>query len=137
MNARQFLRFLLAGGIAAAVNFGSRIALGEVMPYVPSIIVAYLIGMATAFMLNRAFVFTAAGNAVGQQAWRFALVNLAAVVQTVLISLLFARVLFPWWGFDWQPETIAHAIGVAVPVLTSYFGHKYFSFAEVAREPRA
>jgi len=28
---------------------------------------------------------------------------------------------------QWAPE-IAHAVGVAVPVFTSYLGHKKFSF---------
>jgi putative flippase GtrA len=125
---RQFLGFLLAGGLAAAANFGSRIALGTVMPYVPSIILAYCIGMVTAFVLNRLFVFTRSTNSVSRQAFWFVLVNLAAVVQTVLISLLLARWLFPAMGMGFHPETLAHAVGVAVPVVTSYFGHKHFSF---------
>lgn len=125
---RQFLGFLLAGGLAAAANFGSRIALGTVMPYVPSIILAYCIGMVTAFVLNRLFVFTRSTNSVSRQAFWFVLVNLAAVLQTVLISLLLARWLFPAMGMDFHPETLAHAVGVAVPVVTSYFGHKHFSF---------
>jgi putative flippase GtrA len=126
---RQFLLFLLAGGIAALVNFGSRIGLSHVMPYVPAIVVAYLIGMATAFALNRAFVFTGAANPVAQQAWRFALVNLAAVAQTVVISLLLARWALPALGIVAHAETLAHAVGVVVPVFTSYFGHRHFSFA--------
>jgi putative flippase GtrA len=125
---RQFLAFLLAGGIAALANFGSRIALGLVMPYVPSIVLAYCIGMLTAFVLNRLLVFKDAGNALGQQALWFVLVNLAAVAQTVLISLLLARWLFPAIGMDFHPETLAHAAGVAVPVVTSYLGHKHLSF---------
>ena len=125
---RQFLSFLVAGGVAALANFGSRIALGQIMAYVPSIVLAYLIGMATAFVLNRMLVFKDAGDALGQQALWFVLVNLAAVVQTVLISLLLARWLFPVSGMSFHPETLAHAVGVAVPVVTSYFGHKHLSF---------
>lgn len=125
---RQFLAFLVAGGVAALANFGSRIALGQVMPYVPSIVVAYCIGMATAFALNRLFVFTRAGGGLSRQAFWFVLVNLAAVAQTVLISLLLARWLFPLVGMDFHPETLAHAVGVVVPVLTSYLGHKHLSF---------
>ena len=54
--SRQFILFLFAGGLAAAVNFGSRIALSHWMDYVPSIIIAYLLGMMSAFMLNKLFV---------------------------------------------------------------------------------
>lgn len=128
MKIPRFVRFLAAGGIAAAANFLSRIALSEVMAYVPAIVLAYGIGMLTAFLLNRAFVFTAAGNPLSQQLKWFLLVNLLAVLQTVLISLLFARWLFPVAGMDFHPETIAHAIGVAVPVITSYLGHRRWTF---------
>jgi putative flippase GtrA len=134
---RQFLLFLVAGGIAALANFGSRIAFSFVMPYVAAIVLAYLVGMATAFALNRAFVFTAAANPVAQQAWRFALVNVAAVAQTLAISLLLARWLLPALGLVEHVETLAHAVGVVVPVFTSYLGHRHFSFAGGAKERRA
>ncbi|MFY2763401.1 GtrA family protein [Arenimonas sp. MALMAid1274] len=128
MISRQFMLFVLAGGIAAAANFLSRIALGMVMPYVPSIVLAYGIGMLTAFLLNRAFVFTGASNSMRSQVGWFVAVNLLAVAQTVLISLFLARWLFPRFGFDWHPETVAHAIGVAVPVFTSFIGHRLLTF---------
>ena len=125
---RQFLKFLVAGGVAAIANFGSRIALSHWMTYVPAIIVAYLIGMITAFVLNRLFVFEAAGNSLRNQAGWFTLVNLAAVAQTLAISLLLADHLLPAMGIAKHAETIAHGVGVLVPVVTSYFGHKHFSF---------
>lgn len=129
MLTRQFLMFLLVGGFAAAVNFGSRIALGTVVTYVPSIIVAYCLGMVTAFVLNRALVFKSASNALHHQAAWFIAINGLALIQTVLVSLALARWLLPGLGVDQHAETIAHAVGVAVPVITSYFGHKYFSFS--------
>ena len=127
----QFVKFLFAGGTAAAANFGSRIVLSLWLPYVPSIVIAYCIGMVTAFVLNRMFVFVASSNRLHTQALWFIVVNLAAVAQTVLISLLLARWAFPQLGMDWHPETIAHAFGVAVPVVTSYFGHLHLSFRRV------
>jgi len=131
---RQFLMFLVAGGIAAAVNFGSRIILSEWMHYVPAIVIAYCLGMVTAFILNRLLVFQKAANALKHQIAWFVLVNLAAVVQTIAISLVLARWLLPVLGVDFHNETLAHAVGVAVPVVTSYFGHKYLSFASSPRK---
>lgn len=128
MISRQFLVFVVAGGVAAAANFGSRILLGRVMPYVPSIIAAYAIGMATAFLLNRRFVFTTTDTKLGHQTFWFTVVNALAVAQTVLISLLFARWVFPQVGMGFHPATIAHGIGVAVPVFTSFVGHKALTF---------
>ena len=125
---RQFLTFLLAGGLAAAANFGSRIALSHWMHYIPAIITAYLIGMVTAFVLNRRFVFKAASNSLGNQATWFVLVNLAAVAQTLVISLLLADVVLPKLDVHAHGETIAHGIGVLVPVVTSYLGHRHLTF---------
>lgn len=124
----RLLKFAIAGGVAALANFVSRIALNEFMSYLASIVCAYIIGMATAFLLNRLFVFTDSSNSFRSQAMWFVAVNMMAVLQTILISLLFAKVIFPWAKMDFHPETVAHAIGVAVPILSSYVGHSRFSF---------
>lgn len=130
MIPRQFVRFIVAGGIAALANFGSRIALSTLMPYAAAIVIAYCIGMITAFLLNRRFVFEQASTSLHHQAAWFVAINVLAVLQTLLVSLVLARWLFPVVGMEFHPETIAHAIGVAVPVFTSYIGHKALTFRE-------
>ena len=129
---RRFALFLLAGGIAAVVNILSRVALNWAMPYEIAIVVAYLCGMTTAYLLNRYFVFASSGRGAASEYLRFALVNLAAVAQVWIVSVGLARLVLPAIGFSWHAETVAHIIGVAVPVFTSYFGHKHFSFAAKA-----
>lgn len=129
---RRFVLFLGAGGIAAVVNILSRIALSTMMAYEVAIVVAYLVGMTTAYLLNKYFVFAASGRHAASEYLRFALVNLAAVAQVWIVSVALARFAFPATGFDWHAETVAHVIGVAVPVFTSYLGHKHFSFAAKA-----
>jgi putative flippase GtrA len=128
MISRTFVYFVLAGGAAAAANFGSRMLLNIVMPYVPAIVLAYLIGMVAAFALNRLFVFQRSTRHLSHQAFWFTIVNLFALVQTVLVSLLFADFIFPASGMNWYPATVAHAVGVVCPVFTSYLGHKRLSF---------
>lgn len=128
MISRQFLLFLVAGGLAAGVNFGSRIVFSLVMPYVPAIVLAYCVGMVTAFALNRRFVFTDAGGSLRRQGAWFAVVNIAAVLQTIVVSLLLRDWVLPAMGVDFHPETIAHAVGVIVPVFVSYVGHKKLTF---------
>lgn len=128
MRTARVARFLVAGGIAAIANFLSRIAFSTFMAYVPAIVLAYCVGMATAFTLNRRFVFDDANNRLGQQIFWFVTINLLAVAQTVALSLLFARLIFPCLGMTYYPDSIAHAIGIVVPVLTSYLGHKHLSF---------
>ena len=132
MNAeerKRFALFLFAGGTAALVNILSRIAFNWLMPYEVAIVVAYLCGMTTAYLLNKRFVFASSGRGVASEYTRFALVNLAAVAQVWVISVGLARLVFPAIGFAWHAETVAHIIGVTIPVFTSYLGHKHFSFA--------
>jgi len=128
MMSGTFPRFVVAGGVAALANMGSRYLLNFVMPYVPSILVAYLIGMLTAFGLNRGFVFQGAGNALRQQVFWFVAVNIAALAQTLLVSLALSDWLLPMIGWSYRPETVAHIIGVVIPVFTSYIGHRRLTF---------
>jgi putative flippase GtrA len=126
--SKQFVLFVVAGGLAACVNFFSRILFSHWLIYSAAIISAYLLGMITAFVLNRLLVFKQVSHSMRHQVFWFTLVNLAALLQTLTISLLLVEWLFPRIGFAWHPETVAHAFGVAVPVMTSFVGHKYLSF---------
>jgi putative flippase GtrA len=130
--SREFLVFLLVGGFAAGVNVLSRIAFNLAFSYQTSIVLAYLCGMTTAYILNRIYVFESSGRGVASEYFRFGLVNVVALVQVWLVSVGLAYYVFPAIGFSWHAETIAHGIGVSVPIVTSYFGHKYFSFAQRA-----
>jgi hypothetical protein len=47
---RRFVLFLVASGFAAAVNILSRIAINTVVSYEVAIILAYLLGMTTAYV---------------------------------------------------------------------------------------
>lgn len=126
--SRQFLAFLITGGLAAAVNFGSRIFYNQWMDFSVAIILAYLTGMVTAFLLVRSFVFTDGSQSVQRSATFFVLVNVVGFLQTGAISLLLAYHVLPWAGITRFVPEIAHAVGVAVPAFTSYLGHKRWSF---------
>lgn len=78
----------------------------------------------------RFFVFNGAGKPVIPQIRKYVLVNLFALLQTFLISLVLARWVLPSIGIHSHAEALGHLIGVLLPVLTSYFGHKYFTFRE-------
>ena len=124
----EFFRFLLAGGMAAAANIVSRLLLSMVVRFDVAVAAAYLVGMATAFILNRHFVFDRSDRHVHSEMMRFVLVNLAALVQVWIVSVGLAEWLFPKVGMTWHAELIAHVIGVLSPVAASYLGHKHFTF---------
>ncbi len=127
-RSRQFLAFLLTGGLAAAMNFGSRILFNQWMGYSAAIVLAYLVGMTTAFVLARHFVFKQGGQSLHQSAMYFVLVNAVAVLQTWAVSVGLADYALPAIGVQRFVHEIAHAVGVVVPVFTSYLGHKHLSF---------
>jgi len=128
--SREFLMFLLTGGFAAAVNWGSRIVYNIWMPFTTAIILAYITGMITAFILAKIFVFKSSTQSTGRSVFFFTLVNLVAVLQTWAVSVGLAYYLFPRLGMTWHDRDIAHLVGVAVPVISSYFGHKKWSFKQ-------
>ncbi len=127
-KSTEFLAFLVAGGIAAVVNFGSRFFYNQYMSFGNAVIVAYITGMITAFTLSKLFVFKKSSHSTFKEFYYFTLVNIVAVIQTYLISVGLANWFFPTINFTLYPKAIAHAIGVAFPVFTSFVGHKYLSF---------
>lgn len=128
MITPQFLRFLVAGGVAAAANVAARFGFSVFVEYGVAVVLAYLVGMLVAFVLMRGHVFDARTGPLAPQIAKFAVVNLLAVVQTLLISLLLARWLLPAVGIVTYAEALAHVVGVLVPAVTSYFGHRLLTF---------
>lgn len=129
MNIRSgFIVFVLIGGFCSVVNLVARILINQSTSYEVAIVLAFLIALTTAFLLNRTFVFKSAGGAWRGQFLRFLLVNIITLLQVFGLSELFARVIFPSMSFAFHAETIAHGIGLLSPLLTSYWAHKHFSF---------
>lgn len=127
-GAATFLRFLAAGGLAAGANYGSRFVFSVWFPFEVAVAMAFVVGLVTGFLLMRNFVFNGAGKPVRPQAVRYLAVNAIALALTLLISSLMARSILPALGIQNHLEAIAHAFGVSVPVVTSYFGHRLSTF---------
>jgi putative flippase GtrA len=124
----RFLRFLAAGGTSAVLNLGSRWLFGQVVSYELSVALAYVVGVTSAFALMRMFVFEPAGDAAHAQFTRFVVVNIFGFAVVWLVSVGLARGLFPAIGFRWHADTIAHGFGIACLAVTSWWGHRRFSF---------
>jgi Predicted membrane protein len=125
---RRFASFLAAGAVAALANWGSRFACSRWMSFEAAVVAAYCVGMVVAFTLMRAFVFAAGERPVAVQAGRFAVVNLLALAQTFVVTVLLAEWVLPAMGLRDHVEALAHLVGVAVPVVTSYIGHRAYTF---------
>lgn len=127
-HSKQFVAFLVTGGIAATVNFGSRIIYSNWLDFSAAIILAYITGMVTAFILAKLFVFKSSKRKLHQAALYFVIVNLVAIAQTWAISMGLYYYVFPMFGVGEYSEDISHGVGVLFPVFTSFIGHKKLSF---------
>jgi putative flippase GtrA len=131
----RFNRFLLAGGLAALLNFGSRFFYNLFVDFSTAVVLAFITGLTAGYVLNKLYVFTSSGNSIAKEIGWFVIVNLFALVQTWGLSVYLAQVLpgyLPVAGSGGKElaEAIAHGAGVLLPVFTSYIGHKYLTFRE-------
>jgi putative flippase GtrA len=128
MATKKIFYFLLSGGVAAGLNWGSRFLFSEIFTFELAVVLAFFVGLLAGFGLMRAFVFDGANKPILPQASKYLAVNLFALLQTFLISLLLARWVLPAVGIIDHAEALGHLVGVLVPVVTSYFGHKFLTF---------
>jgi putative flippase GtrA len=124
----QFYRFLLTGGIAACVNLGSRFLYEHALPYVVAVILAYLTGMVTAYILARVFVFTGSQRGHVESSFRFLVVNIAGILQTTIVSVFLGDYLLPAVGFVTYAHDVGHLAGVTAPVFVSFVLHRRWTF---------
>ena len=94
----RILRYLAAGGFAAAVNWGSRFAWNLVMPFTAAVAAAYLTGMVVAFVLFRLLVFPGSPTPLGMQIRNFALVNAVGLVLTWTLAVALGDHVLPALG---------------------------------------
>ncbi len=123
------VRFLALGGLSAAVNLVARFAMQPIIGFETAVIVAYLIGMVVAYNLFRLFVFGASTRGVGSEFWRFTVVNLVSLALVWCVSVGLARLVFPALAFTWYADDLAHLIGLLCPSISSWIGHKRYTFS--------
>ncbi len=127
-DSRQYIRFVLAAGASVPFNLAARALLSNWVPYEVALLLSHGVGMLTAWTLTRLFVFDASGRSAGSELGRFAVVNIVSVAVTWCVSVGLVRHVFPALQFAHHPELVAHLIGLGVASVTSFVGHKRFSF---------
>ncbi|TQP79772.1 GtrA family protein [Vibrio cholerae] len=127
--SKQFIAFALTGGLAAAVNFSTRILFNYHFSFSISIILAYILGMATAFLLAKLYVFQGSKNSIQKSIFWFIIINIFSVLQTWAISMWMYNQVLELLNINTPfNREISHALGVIFPVFTSFIGHKYLTF---------
>ena len=125
MFHNQFVIFLFTGGIAALVNFVSRIILNLWISFEASVVIAYIIGMVVAYLLFRKIVFKKDVPII-KSSIKFVIVNIVGIILTYYVSVYMYFILK---NYDIMfVKEISHFVGISVPAISSFIGHKYFSF---------
>lgn len=124
----QVVRFLLLGGLAAAINWLVRFPLSLVLPFPAAVLVAYMIGMSAGFTLYRAYVFPRSPLPVATQVMLFLAVNAAGAVVVMGVSLALLDHVLPMLGWSFYPEAIAHGLGIGIGAVANFLGHKHLTF---------
>ncbi len=125
----QSVRFLFAGGLAAAVNWLVRFPFSLLLPYGAAVVAANVVGMTAGFVLYRTYVFWASDRTTMQQIRNFVGVNILTMAVTALVAVSLNDWLFPKIGFLPAREAVAHAFGIAAGALVSYLGHGALTFS--------
>ncbi len=128
MNMKRLLLFLVAGGLAATANIVSRILFGMFMPYGFSIFLAYCVGLASGYTLNRATAFNDMGGASFSEFVKFVIVNLVSLPIILYASYALRPFLTGFMNQSEYLDTASHTMAVGLGTLVSFFGHRYFTF---------
>ena len=126
----QFGKFLLAGGLAALVNFASRFAFEAELGFWASVVAAYGVGFLTAFILNKAFVFPASGKPLHEEMGWFLLFNALAFPIVIGASVVLNDYVLGRWFRQSFSEAGAHGIAIILPVFVNFAAHKFVTFRD-------
>lgn len=131
-RSREFINFLLAGGAAAAANFGSRFLFERWLDYLPSVVAAFGVGLVTAFLLNRLFVFPSSGRGLHRELAWFTVFNAAAFPVTLGCAVLLHAYVLSHVLPEAMSKALSHAIGIVLPVVLNFAAHKFITFRRAA-----
>ena len=132
---RQFVSFVLVGGISAFLHWLARIALSYWVSFPVAVFLAYGVGMAVAFTLNALYVFPDATGSRATQGRNFVLTNLGFLPVVWGVALL-AEWVFGHWLPQRIAEAAAHGVAVVTPMFATFLIYKFFAFKDVGNGRR-
>jgi len=129
-------RFVIAGGIAALVNWLVRFPIELAVAYFAALLLATSIGMACGFLLYRSWVFPGSTRSLAGQIRDFILVNLTGQATMLAIATLARQLLFVVEVGPLIAGAVAHALGIGIAAIVNYLGHRHLTFARAAPRRR-
>ena len=134
--AHKFVRFVFAGGVSVLFNLCARAIFSLFFSYQIAIVLAYVIGMATAWFLMRILVFQTTKQRADGEIMRFLLVNIIGLAQVSVISSLLVGRVDKMVNNIATSEALAHLLGLISIVFTSYILHSKFTYSSGPTEKK-
>ena len=125
-------RFLVAGAVAALVNWLARFPVELVLPFAAAVVVATGVGMACGFVLYRGWVFPGSDRPLAAQVRDFVLVNLLGQATMLGLAVLTRELLVSGGIGAVLAGASAHAFGIAAGAVVNYLGHRHVTFTRTA-----
>ncbi|MDR1242698.1 MAG: GtrA family protein [Deltaproteobacteria bacterium] len=139
LYSKQFILFILFGGLAALVNLIAGKFLYDIydidIPYTLLVSISAFCGMVVNFSLNYFFNFIYHPRSVLQHFISFFFVSIFGILLTSFFAFIFLKLIyimkleqFTLLGIIFTQKFVAHFCSIGVVVFYSFFAHKYISF---------
>jgi putative flippase GtrA len=140
----EFVRFLVAGGIAASANLagagGYRLLLHATPGcFEASVAFGFSLGTLLSFVLNKFVTFRANSGNTWAQLGLFLLISVVSIAMSTLVAHLLFRCLTACPGLASNPhlaEALAHALTIGVMVVVNYAMMRHIAFRSQCSSPR-
>jgi energy-coupling factor transport system substrate-specific component len=124
----QFGRFLLVGGAAVLIHWLSRFLFNWFVPFGWAIVLAYCVGLAVGYVLNKIYVFPYSDRPVNVEIFLFIVVNLAAFPLVWVVAYVLGEWVLPRWFGREVALAVGHGLAIGFPVFLNFALHKFITF---------
>lgn len=121
-------RFLIAGTLAALVNWLVRFPLELAMSFAVAVLAAMVIGMIAGFLLYDLWVFPGSPRPLMGKIRDFVAVNLVTQGMMFVVSLVAREVLLIMALSTTLAGATAHLFGIGCGAIVSFLGHRAITF---------
>jgi putative flippase GtrA len=135
-DVREFIRFVVAGVAAAAGNIATVWITRHFLPFEIALVLGIGAGLVTSFLLSKLFAFESRSwSLAGGEAARFLAVYSLGSGLYWAVAVVFASVAIARGAQAGVAEMGGVLIGSGVMMLSSYFGHRFFTYRTHQRDP--
>lgn len=121
-------RFVIAGALAALINWIARFLFELFIPFAAAVLVAMVIGMTCGFLLYDRWVFPGSARPLFRKVRDFLAINLISQGVMFLVALI-GREFMILAGFEQLfSGAVAHLVGIGLGAVISFLGHRSITY---------